>query len=116
MESGAAMALKATPFDPAKYLDSPAAIASYLEAAFGSADPAFIADALGVVARAHGMTKVAKASGLGRESLYKALSLDGHPELATVVKVMRSLGLRLSTTPLLTRKAPASRKRRAAAG
>lgn len=94
------MTVKTKPFDPAHYLDSPAAIAAYLEEAFEIGDPAFIADALGVVARAHGMTKVAKESGLGRESLYKALSSDGHPELATVIKVMQTLGLRLSTTPL----------------
>jgi probable addiction module antidote protein len=94
------MTIKTKPFDPAVYLDSPAAIASYLEEAFEIGDPAFIADALGVVARAHGMTQVAKESGLGRESLYKALSPDGHPELATVIKVMRTLGLRLTTTVL----------------
>jgi probable addiction module antidote protein len=94
------MTLSTKPFDPAAYLGSPAAIAAYLEEAFEIGDPAFIADALGVVARAHGMTQVAKESGLGRESLYKALSPDGHPELATVVKVMRSLGLRLSAAPL----------------
>ncbi len=106
------MTLRTIPFDPAKYLDSPAAVAIYLEEAFESGDPAFISDALGVVAKAHGMTQVARESGLGRESLYKALSPDGHPELATVVKVMRTLGLRLSTTPLPAPKAPASRKRR----
>lgn len=92
--------MKTKPFDPARYLDSPAAIAAYLEEAFEIGDPAFIADALGVVARAHGMTQVAQESGLGRESLYKALSPDGHPELATVVKVMRTLGLRLAAAPL----------------
>jgi probable addiction module antidote protein len=94
------MTIKTKLFDPALYLDSPAAIAAYLDEAFEIGDPAFIADALGVVARAHGMTQVAKESGLGRESLYKALSKDGHPELATVMKVMRSLGLRLSTATL----------------
>ena len=92
--------MKTKPFDPARYLDSPAAIAAYLEEAFEIGDPAFIADALGVVARAHGMTQVAQECGLGRESLYKALSPDGHPELATVVKVMRTLGLRLAAAPL----------------
>ncbi|MEQ1698418.1 MAG: addiction module antidote protein [Hyphomicrobiaceae bacterium] len=59
-----------------------------------------LAKALAAVARAHGMTQVAKESGLGRETLYKALSSDGHPELATVITVMRTLGLRLSPTPL----------------
>jgi probable addiction module antidote protein len=99
--------VKTEPFDPTQYLNSPAAIAAYLEEAFEIGDPAFIADALGVVARAHGMTQVAKESGLGRESLYKALSPDGHPELATVIKVMRALGLRLSTTPLPSPKSAA---------
>jgi probable addiction module antidote protein len=94
------MTPKTKQFDPAVYLDSPASVAAYLEEAFEIGDPAFIADALGVVARAHGMTQVAKESGLGRESLYKALSPDGHPELATVVKVMRALGLRLSAATL----------------
>ena len=101
------MTLKTKPFDPARYLDSPSAIAAYLEEAFEIGDPAFIADALGVVARAHGMTQVAKESGLGRESLYKALRPDGHPELATVVKVMRALGLRLSTEILPSQKSAA---------
>ncbi len=91
--------LKTTPFDPAAVLNSPKAIAAYLEDAFESSDPAFIADALGVVARASGMTQIAKAAGLGRESLYKALSADGRPELATVVKVMQALGLRLAVEP-----------------
>jgi probable addiction module antidote protein len=99
------MTLKTKPFDPALYLDSPAAIAAYLEEAFELGDPSFIADALGVVARAHGMTRVAKESGMGRESLYKALSSDGHPELATVVRVMRTMGLRLSTATLPKQKA-----------
>ena len=91
--------IKTRPFDPAKYLTTPEAIAAYLEDAFESADATIIADALGVVARASGMSKVAKASGLGRESLYKALSADGNPELATVVKVMRALGLKLAVEP-----------------
>ena len=95
------MTVKTKPFDPAKYLDSPDAIAAYLDEAFEIGDPEFIADALGVVARAHGMGKIAKDSGLGRESLYKALSPAGHPELETVVKVLRALGLRLSSTPIV---------------
>jgi probable addiction module antidote protein len=88
------------PFDPARYLTSPEAIAAYLETAFEDGDPAFMADALGVVARATGMTLIAKQTGLGRESLYKSLSVDGHPELATVVKVIHALGLRLSVEPV----------------
>ena len=70
-------------------------IANYLEAVFEDGDPALIAHALGVVARAKGMSKIARAAGLGRESLYKALSPDGNPEFVTVLKVMRALGLKL---------------------
>lgn len=88
--------VKTRPFDPAKYLGTPEAIAAYLDDAFESGDAKVIADALGVVARASGMAQVAKSAGLGRESLYKALSADGNPELATVVKVLGALGLRLS--------------------
>lgn len=69
---------------------------AYLEAAFEEDDPSLIAAALGDIARAQGMTAVARRAGLGSESLYKALSTDGNPELATVMKVMEVLGLRLS--------------------
>ena len=88
--------LKTKPFDPAKYLDNDDAIAAYIEEAIEIGDPAFIADALGVVARAKGMGQIAKDAGLSRESLYKALSADGNPEFGTILKVMKALGLRLS--------------------
>ena len=83
------------PWDPADHLESDEDIVAYLEAAFEDGDPALIAAALGDVARARGMTKVATDAGLGRESLYKALSPNGNPEFATVLKVMQALGLRL---------------------
>ncbi len=90
------MATTATrPWDPADHLETDEDIVAYLEAAFEDGDPALIAAALGDVARARGMTKVATDSGLGRESLYKALSPNGNPEFATVLKVMQALGLRL---------------------
>ena len=88
--------IKLKPFDPAKYLDDDDAIAAYIEEAIEIGDPAFIADALGVVARAKGMAQIAKDAGLSRESLYKALSADGNPEFGTILKVMKALGLRLS--------------------
>jgi probable addiction module antidote protein len=72
--------------------------------ALATEDPAFIADALGVVARARGMSEIARESGLSRESLYRALSPDGNPEFNTILRVVRSLGLRLSTTPIEERK------------
>ena len=77
------------------YLQTEEDIVAYLEAALSEGDPALIAAALGDIARAKGMTTVAADAGLGRESLYKALSPDGNPEFATVLKVMRALGLRL---------------------
>ena len=88
--------VRTRPWDPAEHLTSKADIAAYLEAAMQDGDPALITAALGDVARASGMAKVARKSGLARESLYKALSPTGNPEFATVLKVMRALGLKLS--------------------
>ncbi|MCJ7796904.1 MAG: putative addiction module antidote protein [Thermoleophilia bacterium] len=68
---------------------------AYLEAALEENDASLVAAALGDIARAKGMTQVARETGLGRESLYKALSAEGNPEFATVLKVVRALGLRL---------------------
>ena len=76
---------------------------AYLEAAFDEGDPRLIAAALGDIARAKGMTTVAADAGLGRESLYKALSPDGNPEFATVLKVMRAVGLRLHASSVAAR-------------
>ena len=90
------MQVKTRPFDPATYLDSSEAMAAYMAEAFDSNDPGFIADALGVIARARGMTQVARDAGLSRESLYRTLSPDGNPELSTLLRVLGVLGLRLS--------------------
>jgi probable addiction module antidote protein len=86
---------KTIPWEPVEYLKTDQDIANYLDAVFEDGDPALIAAALGDVARAKGMTQVAQAAGLGRESLYKALSPGGNPEFGTVLKVMRALGLKL---------------------
>lgn len=91
--------LPTTPFDPADYLESDEAVAEYLTAALETGDAAFIADALGVVTRARGMTRIARETGLARESLYRALSAEGNPELATVLRVVKALGLRLAARP-----------------
>ena len=96
------MAPKTTRYDTADYLDSPAAIAAYIDAVFEDGDPALVVHALGVVARARGMTEVARESGLSRESLYRALGSDGNPEFATVVRVLKALGLRLTAVPVET--------------
>ena len=87
--------IQTRPWDAADYLESEEDVVLYLEAAFEDGDHGLIAAALGDIARAKGMTTVAAEAGLGRESLYKALSPDGNPEFATVLKVMRALGLRL---------------------
>lgn len=95
--------VKTKPFDPAEYLDDSESIAAYMSDALESDDSAFVADALGVVARARGMSEVARDAGVSRESLYRSLSTDGNPELATVLRVMRALGLRLSASPVKRR-------------
>ena len=95
--------MQTQPWDAADYLETEEDIVFYLEAAFEDGDPGLIAAALGDIARAKGMTTVAAEAGLGRESLYKALSPDGNPEFATVLKVMRALGLRLHASASTTR-------------
>ena len=93
------MTIKLTKWDSAEHLKSDEDIAAYLDACFEEAgdDAAFITHALGVVARAKGMTQLAKQTGLGRESLYKALSGEGNPSFATILKVMNALGVQIHT-------------------
>jgi probable addiction module antidote protein len=94
------MALKTRPWDASEHLDSTEAIAAYLEAAFEDGDPQVISAALGDVARARGMTELSRETGLSRESLYRALSAEGHPEFSTVIKVLNAFGVRLEAKPL----------------
>ena len=93
------MPLETKPWDASEYLDSEEAVAAYLDAAFEDGDPQLIAAALGDVARARGMSEIAGKAGLSRESLYRALSKDGNPEFATVLRVVRALGMRISVDP-----------------
>lgn len=90
--------IKLRKWDSAEHLQTSDDCLRYLEACFAEApdDPAFIAKALGNIARARGMTQLAKETGLGRESLYKALSGDGNPSLGTIMKIMQALGVRLT--------------------
>ena len=90
------MALKLKPFDAAKYLGTEEDHADVLADAFASGDANYIANALGVVARARGMTHVAREAGVTREALYKALSPSGDPKLSTLLGVMKALGVSLS--------------------
>jgi probable addiction module antidote protein len=93
------MAGEITDFDPAAYLDDDAAMAAYLTDAFETGDVAFISDAIGVIARAKGMKQIAQEAGVSRESLYRALSSAGNPELGTVLKVLASLNIKLTAAP-----------------
>ena len=88
-----------TPWDPADHLRTDEDMAAYLESALEEGNPTLVAAALGDIARAKGMTQVAREAGLGRESLYKALSPEGNPEFATILKVIAALGLQLHATP-----------------
>lgn len=93
-------------WDSAEHLKTPEDMAMYLEACFEEAgdDAAFIAKALGNIARAKGMSQLAHDTGLGRESLYKALSGQGNPSFATILKVTRALGIRLHAEPAVGRR------------
>lgn len=93
------MAIETTRWDSADFLDTPEAIAAYLEAAFEDGDPKVIAHALGNVAKAKGISQVAKDTGVSRAGLYKALSEDGDPRLTTFLGVIKSLGLTVSVHP-----------------
>ena len=94
--------LKTSKYDVADHLRTPEEMAAYLEASFEAAegDAAFIAKALGDIARAKGMGQVAKDAGLSRESLYKALSGERSPSFDTILKVLQALGLRLHAEPI----------------
>lgn len=95
------MTTKLHDYDVAKHLRTSEEMAAYLEAAIeeSDGDAAFIAMALGDIARAKGMAELSRETGLGRESLYKALSSEGNPQLSTVLKVAKALGLQLHVKP-----------------
>jgi probable addiction module antidote protein len=88
--------VKFVPFDPSKFLGSDEAIKDHLEDAMDSGDAKVIAGAIGDVARAKGMSQLARETGMSRESLYRALSEEGNPQLSTVLKVLEAMGLKLS--------------------
>ena len=88
-----------TPFDAADYLDSDESIAAYLSAAMEDGDPELFLVAIKDVARARGMTQLAKDTGLGRESLYKALAPGAKPRYDTILKVVKALGVTLHASP-----------------
>ena len=93
------MALVTQPFDAAEFLDSPETISAYLEAALAEGDPALFAAALGDIAKARGMSDIARTAGVTREALYKALSETGDPRMSTLFGVIRALGLKVRLEP-----------------
>lgn len=107
--------IRTVPFDAAEYLDNEASISAFVGDAMESGDPAILQNALNTAARARGMARIAEESGLGRESLYKALRPDAKPQFGTIVKVLGALGVKLVPQPLAaaagTRGAVAARKR-----
>jgi probable addiction module antidote protein len=106
------MTVKTRRFDAASYLDTEERQAAYIAAALETGDAAFVRDALGLVAKARGMTRLAKAAGMNRESLDKALGENGNPEFGTVMRIVGALGLSLTAHRAEPKRA--SRKRRAA--
>lgn len=90
------MADKLTTYDPAEDLNSDVAVATFMAEAFDTEDAGYIAHALGVVARAKGMTEIAVQTGLSREQLYRSFSAEGNPTLKTTIAVMKALGIALT--------------------
>ena len=90
------MKVKTSPYNPLDYLETKKEVNEYLSNAFMDDDPQIFLIALGHIAKKKGMTKIAKETGLNRESLYKSLSGDGNPKFATISKVTKALGCKLS--------------------
>jgi probable addiction module antidote protein len=111
------MKLKTTVFDGAKYLTDPEDQADLLNDALQSGNAGYIADALGLIARARGMSRVARGSEVTREALYKSLTRSGDPKLTTVMGVLSTLGIELSCRSKVAKaagKAPRAKSKRAA--
>ncbi len=107
------MKVKVSRFDAADYLTTPEDCAYFINDALETKDPAQIAQALGVLARAKGMREVAKKTGLSREGLYKILSDKGNPEIATILRVLQVLGVELVAQPAKTKRKPAASRKAA---
>lgn len=93
------MAVNVSAWDASEYLETEEDIAAYLNAAIEEGDPALLQAALGDIAKARGMSSIAREAGVSRESLYKSLSASGNPSFQTISKVSRALGLTMSFRP-----------------
>lgn len=91
--------VKVSEFDVSEYLETKQDIAGYLSAVIAENDTALLLAAIGDIAKAKGMTRLAKETGMSRTSLYKSLSINGNPEFATIMTVMKSLGVKLNVVP-----------------
>ncbi|WP_137155756.1 addiction module antidote protein [Rhizobium sp. FKL33] len=100
------MAEELTVFDPAEYLDSDEAKTYFLDDAFETGDPRYIAHAIGIVARAAGMSRLASETGLAREALYRSFSEEGNPSLKSLLAVLAALGYRLTVAAAEQKTAP----------
>jgi probable addiction module antidote protein len=100
LRKASGMTIKTTPFDPAKYLTEPQGQAELLADALENGNASYIADALGIIARAHGMSKLARETGVSREALYKSLSKTGDPKISTLFKVAKALNVKLTLVPI----------------
>jgi probable addiction module antidote protein len=96
--------LRTKPFDAARYLDDERTVIAYLNEVLAESDSSAVVDALGTVARAKGMAKLARTTGLGRESLYKALNRNGNPSFRTVLGVAAALGYRFELSSVRSRR------------
>jgi probable addiction module antidote protein len=97
--------MNSAPYDPAQYLRTEEEIVAYLNAALEEDEPTLFLVALGNIARARGMTQIAEAAGLNRESLYKMLSEQGNPEFYSIDKLLQALGLRFSVSVKVVKQA-----------
>jgi probable addiction module antidote protein len=104
------MAVTFAPYVPGEYMTTPERVVAFLKLSFEEDKPEEIAESLGIVARSAGMTEIARRSGLSRESLYRALSPDGKPQLETIMRVLQACGLRLTVEPIPGKKAEPARK------
>ena len=105
---------RSKPYDAASYLTSDEAVAEYITAALDTGDIELISHAIGIAAKARGMSKIAEETGLSRESLYRALSAEGRPQFETIGLVLSALGLRLRAEPTGRKEKSRSRSKRAA--
>jgi probable addiction module antidote protein len=103
-------ATETTLWDSAEALRNNREVAAYIDSVLEDGDPALLSHALGVVARTKGMTHLAQATGLGRESLYKSLSRRGNPSFSTVLKVLNALGVEMRAVPVARRRAHSAAK------